>query len=91
MIYVYRLFLDCYWFVFTFMNISLLFVCIVVVGVPSGGPSLNVNMIQIGVLRDSWGNPNRGPSGAFYLGHPNRAPFGALLAGNPTRVPFGSR
>ena len=48
-------------------------------------------MIQIGVLRDSWGNPNRGLAGAFYLGHPNRAPFGALLAGNPTRVPFGSR
>ena len=48
-------------------------------------------MIQIGVLRDSWGNPDSGPSGAFYLGHPNRAPFGALLAGNPTRVPFGSR
>ena len=34
MIYVYRLFLDCYWFV----NTLLLFVCIVVVGVPSGGP-----------------------------------------------------
>ena len=47
-------------------------------------------MIKIGVLRDSWRNPNRGPSVAFFLGHPNRAPFGALLAGNHTRVPFGS-
>ena len=48
-------------------------------------------MIQIGVLRDSWGNPNRGPSGADYLEHSNRAPVRALLAGKPTRVPFGSR
>ena len=38
MIYVYIFFLDCYLFVFTFMKMSLLFVCIVVVGVPSGGP-----------------------------------------------------
>ncbi len=51
---------------------------------------LNVNMIQIGVLRDPWGNPNRGPSGALYLGHLNRAPFRPLWAENPTRVLFGS-
>ena len=44
MIYVYNLFLDCYWFVFAFMQISLLFVCVVVVGFPANYVKVQIDL-----------------------------------------------